>query len=143
MSEPVQGIGVHDLSVALRNGAILIDVREPHEFDEVHVPGAFLVPLQTVPDHVQDIPTDQKVYLICRSGGRSHHACEWLRKNDVDAINVLGGTLSWIEADLPTESGPAVSLRIMKGENAAGEASDDPSPNETPSNDPSANEVLS
>ena len=107
MSNPVPGIGVRELFDAMRDGATLIDVREPHEFHEVRASGALPIPLQTVPDHFPDIPKDRPVYVICRSGGRSHNACEWLRAQGVDAVNVLGGTLAWVEQELPVEHGPA------------------------------------
>lgn len=141
MSEPVKGIGVHDLSVEMRTGAVLIDVREPYEFDEVHVGGAVLVPLQTLPDHVENIRDHQSVYVICRSGGRSHSACEWLRGNDVNAINVLGGTLAWIEADLPTESGPASPVTFPGITKPVGMSK--ANPNDPKSNEPKSNRLPS
>ena len=109
MSDGVPGIGVNELHDALVDGAILFDVREPLEFAEVRASQAVLVPLQTVPDQLARFPTDRPVYVICRSGGRSHKACEWLRLNGVDAVNVLGGTLAWIDAGLPVADGAPVA----------------------------------
>jgi rhodanese-related sulfurtransferase len=116
MSNPVPGIGVNEVFELLRGGAPLVDVREPHEYDEVRAVGARLVPLQSVPQALATFPVDGPVYVICRSGARSHKACEWLRQQGVDAVNVLGGTLAWVDATLPTEAGPAAPQSIASGD---------------------------
>lgn len=105
MNDPVPGIGVAELGTALRLGGVLIDVREPDEYLEAHVGGARLVPLQSVPEVVAELSADQPVYVICLSGGRSHHAASFLRSEGIDAINVLGGTAAWVHAGLPYLSG--------------------------------------
>lgn len=102
---PVPAIDVDALRPLLEGGAPLVDVREPDEYQEAHAPGARLVPLGEVPDRVAEIPTEGTVYVICRSGGRSAKAVEYLRANGVDAVNVTGGTLAWIESGAPVESG--------------------------------------
>ena len=112
MSNPVPGIGVNEVFELVRGGAPLVDVREPHEYEEVRAISARLVPLQRVPDELATFPTSRPVYVICRSGGRSHQACEWLRMQGVDAVNVLGGTLAWVEEQLPTDSGSTPSPEI-------------------------------
>ena len=56
------------------------------------MPGAIPVPLATVPDELDDFPTEGPVYVICAAGGRSRRAAEFLRNNGVDAVNVAGGT---------------------------------------------------
>lgn len=101
----VPEIDVDALRQHLDEGAPLIDVREPSEYEEARAPGARLVPLADVPDRLGEIPTDRTVYVICRSGGRSARAVEYLRGNGVDAVNVTGGTLAWIESGAPVESG--------------------------------------
>ena len=105
MIGPVPEIGVAELQPKLRAGAVLLDVREPHEFVEVRAPQARNVPLQSVPDVVHDLPTDVPVYVICRSGGRSHNACAFLRDRGIDAVNVVGGTDAWVAAGIAVASG--------------------------------------
>ncbi|GAB3703964.1 rhodanese-like domain-containing protein [Corynebacterium nasicanis] len=84
--------------------AQLIDVREAEEFSEVHAAGATLIPLSEFAGRVGELDTDRDIYLICRSGGRSGRACEFLQENhDIAAINVEGGTLEWVAQGLPTE----------------------------------------
>jgi rhodanese-related sulfurtransferase len=86
-------------------GAPLIDVRQPDEYEEAHVPGAKLIPLGDLPDRLDEIPTDAPVYLICRSGGRSRRAAQFLIQGGIDATNVAGGTAAWIEAGKPVATG--------------------------------------
>src|SRR5262245_58957991 len=84
----------------------LIDVREPDEYDGAHVPGARLIHLGTVPDHVGDIDVNGgPVYVICAMRGRCRKAADYLRGQGIDAVNVAGGTNAWIEAGQPTDAG--------------------------------------
>lgn len=87
------------------NGAIVLDVRETGEYDEGHVPGARLIPLGEVPDRIADVPADRPLYVICRSGARSARAAEWLIGQGIDAVNIAGGTLGWIDAGQPVVAG--------------------------------------
>ena len=92
----ISEISVGDLADRLAEGRRLIDVREPHEYDEAHVPGAVLVPLATVPDELDAFRGEGPVYVICKSGGRSMRACEYVADQGIDAVNVEGGTTAWI-----------------------------------------------
>jgi rhodanese-related sulfurtransferase len=103
----VPEIDVAALADVLATGAVLIDVRELDEFEEARVPGGTLIPLATVPERLAEIPGSGAVYVVCRSGGRSRKACEFLRARGVDAINVGGGTLAWIESGRAVDRGPA------------------------------------
>ena len=76
----------------------LIDVREVSEYTEGHVPGAELVVLGTVPDNVDRFAGDGPTYVICKSGGRSMRAAEYVAEHGVEAINVAGGTMAWIRS---------------------------------------------
>ncbi len=98
-------IDIETLSSRLEAGATVFDVRQPHEYEEVRVPGVRLVPLAEVPDRVEEFATDDTVYVICRSGARSARAVEFLRAQGIDAVNVAGGTLRWIEAEKPVDTG--------------------------------------
>jgi len=88
-------VTVDDLEVALQNGARLVDVREPHEYEAGHVAGAVLVPLSTVPTSLDQFAADAPTYVICRSGARSYRACEFLEGQGLVGINVEGGTMAW------------------------------------------------
>ena len=90
-----------DIKEAVRRhqaGTTVIDVREPEEYLEGHVPGAPLIPLGTLPGRLDEVPADGQVLVICKSGGRSAHAVEQLRSAGIDAVNIAGGTMAWINA---------------------------------------------
>lgn len=98
-------IDVATLAQEVAAGSPVIDVRQPDEYAEAHVPGVRLVPLAEVPERLDDVPRDRAVYVICRSGARSGKAVEFYRSQGIDAINVAGGTLAWVEAGHPYETG--------------------------------------
>jgi rhodanese-related sulfurtransferase len=91
----ISEITVGELAELLESGSLLVDVREHHEFDEGHVPGAVHVPLATVPDNIEQFRGEGPTFVICRSGGRSLRACEFLSDRGVEVVNVAGGTLAW------------------------------------------------
>jgi rhodanese-related sulfurtransferase len=97
-------IDVATLAERRAEGATLIDVREDDEFATARVPGAQHIPLGQVVERIDEVPTEGTVYVICARGGRSAKAAEHFRSQGIDAVNVAGGTLSWIDAGLPTES---------------------------------------
>jgi rhodanese-related sulfurtransferase len=76
----------------------LIDVREPAEFFEAHVPGAVLIPMGQLPSRLEELPRDRTVYVICRSGNRSGAMGPLLDAHGFDSVNVVGGTLAWVRA---------------------------------------------
>ncbi len=86
-------------------GAAVIDVREPDEYAEGHVPGAASIPLATVADRSGQVPSSGEVLVICKSGGRSRQGAELLRTQGIDAVNVAGGTMAWIAAGHPVVTG--------------------------------------
>ena len=76
----------------------LIDVREQHEYDEANMDG-LLIPLGTIPEHIDKIAKDKPVVIHCRSGKRSANAISYLQSNhDFDnLINLEGGILAWLD----------------------------------------------
>jgi len=75
---------------------LIIDVREPDEYARGHIPGARLLPLGEVLARSRDLPTDQEIILVCRSGNRSGLAQEWLKaKGFRNVRNLAGGMQRW------------------------------------------------
>src|SRR5262245_41532374 len=103
--QSIPEISVDQLADRLADGAVLIDVREPDEYLGGHVPSARLVPLGEVPERLAEIPTDRTVYFICARGGRSRRAAEFSAPHGVDAVNVDGGTMGWLDSGRPVVSG--------------------------------------
>lgn len=72
----------------LKNGAVVIDVRTPEEFQEGHVQGSKNIPLQVISGHIEEIvKLGKPVITCCRSGARSGSAATILKQHGVDAIN--------------------------------------------------------
>ena len=97
-------ISVAELTKRFESGSpILIDVRTPAEFEEVHVPQAKNLPLDQLDPAALD--QSQPLLVICRSGGRGQKACEKLRAAGFAVSNVEGGTLAWEQAGYPVVRG--------------------------------------
>ncbi|WP_410562579.1 rhodanese-like domain-containing protein [Amycolatopsis sp. cmx-4-61] len=80
------------------DGLVLLDVREDDEWAAGHAPGAVHIPMGELPARVgelADLPDDQPIHVICRSGGRSARAAAWLNQSGWDAVNVAGGMGAW------------------------------------------------
>ena len=98
-------VGFDELASALAAGAPLYDVRMPEEYEEAHVPGAVLIPLPELSGRAEEIPKDQRVYVICATGGRSLAAAEALNGAGWDAVSVAGGTKGWAADGRPVVQG--------------------------------------
>ena len=82
---------------------LLLDVREPSEYDIVHLEGARLIPLNTLPHHIDSLPLDQEIVVYCHHGQRSLYATAYLhQKGYTDAINLAGGIDHWAAEIDPT-----------------------------------------
>ncbi|MCG8582842.1 MAG: rhodanese-like domain-containing protein [Bacteroidales bacterium] len=74
----------------------LIDVREPAELLEGKIAGSINIPMQQVPERLDEIPKDQPVVIYCHLGIRSAHVIEFLSKQGYDKlINLTGGYDAW------------------------------------------------
>ncbi|HVA60157.1 MAG TPA: rhodanese-like domain-containing protein [Mycobacteriales bacterium] len=95
------------LALAHAHGLRVVDVREPAEFGAGHVPGAENIPLAAVPTRLSEFPRDERVFVVCASGGRSYQAAEFLVQAGVDAVSVSGGTTAWMRAGHPVVVEPS------------------------------------
>ncbi len=101
-SQSLEAIDVYEASRRQAAGALLIDVREPAEWQQGHAPEAKLVPLGSIVSHLSEIPRDAEVLLICRSGNRSGTAQRRLLQLGYERVcNVSGGMNAWASAGLP------------------------------------------
>jgi rhodanese-related sulfurtransferase len=88
------------------DGIQLIDVREPNEYREGHIPGVTLVPLNTFLSQPQRYLSEDNVLFVCALGARSALACEMAAAIGFEKIyNLEGGTTAWAKAGLPIETG--------------------------------------
>lgn len=90
-------ISTKEVLEKLNNGEKLnmIDVREADEVAHGMVPGAKHIPLGDIPNRLDEIDKDHQYVMICRSGGRSGNACNFLSEQGYDVMNMTGGMLYW------------------------------------------------
>lgn len=87
-------------------GAFILDVREPDEWNTVHIPGATLIPLGQLEARVNEVPKDKEVVVVCRSGNRSKQGRDILKNAGFTQVtSMAGGMTQWSAAGLPTAAG--------------------------------------
>ncbi len=91
------------------DGAFLLDVREPDEWEAGRAAEATWIPMGEVSARQGELPEDQAILVICRVGGRSARVTEALLAAGYDAMNVAGGMQAWAEAGygVVTDAGAA------------------------------------
>jgi rhodanese-related sulfurtransferase len=102
-----QQISVDEAAQLREEGVFILDVREPQEWEAGHIPGATLIPLGQIPDRLDEIPQDQPVVVVCRSGNRSGQATQFLRQSGYGlTTSMSGGMNQWAAANLEIVAGP-------------------------------------
>ncbi|MDF2671154.1 MAG: rhodanese-like protein [Paenibacillus sp.] len=80
---------------------IVIDVREPEEYEVAHIPGVPLIPMGDIIDQLDDLDTAKEYVFVCRSGRRSLEVAKYFKANGFERVhNHLGGMLDWQSAGL-------------------------------------------
>jgi rhodanese-related sulfurtransferase len=87
----VPTVGVADVPA----DAPLLDVREPDEWAAGHAPTARLLPMSELIERIDELPDDDPLYVVCRSGGRSARVVAYLAAQGYPAVNVDGGMQAW------------------------------------------------
>lgn len=90
----IDTVTVNDVPV----DAAILDVREDYEWVAGHAETALHIPLDQLPERIGELDPDQDLYVICRTGGRSFRAVQWLSGQGYSALNVAGGMDQWLEA---------------------------------------------
>jgi rhodanese-related sulfurtransferase len=86
---------------------LLVDVRTPAEYEEVHIQGSLLHPLTRLkPEQIRETAANRGVCVVCRTGSRSREGAEKLQAAGMGDVQVLeGGVQGWTEAGLPVKRG--------------------------------------
>ena len=83
---------------------LVVDVREVDEFEAGHIPGLINLPLSELEERYDELDEDRTILLVCRTGGRSDRAAQFLYAMGYEnLINVDGGTLAWAQSGYPLE----------------------------------------
>ena len=102
-------IDVQTFAAAQADGALIVDVSEPREYLDGHVPGAVLMPLPQVLARQSELLQRRPVFVVCVSGLRSRTVTDWLRARGIEAVSVAGGTTAWAAHGHPVVRGPTAS----------------------------------
>jgi len=97
----MEQITVHELKAKLDNKEkfILLDVREPEEFEMCHIQGSILIPLSEFEDHLKDFKKDGVYIVHCKSGERSVEAIQMMQDHGFEnCTTVEGGILEWADS---------------------------------------------
>jgi adenylyltransferase/sulfurtransferase len=103
---PAGDISVTELKARMDSGdaPMIVDVREPAEFEICRIPGAVLIPLGQLASRLGELDPAQEVVLQCKVGGRSANATAYLRRAGfARARNLTGGILAWIDQVDPSQ----------------------------------------
>jgi rhodanese-related sulfurtransferase/rubrerythrin len=97
---PVKSVDFNEtksmIDQAQGDGVILLDVRQPKEYQQAHIPGATLIPLPELGDRLDEVDRDNPVLIYCATGGRSRVAAQMMAGNGFKNIyNVAGGIKAW------------------------------------------------
>ena len=79
---------------------LFLDIREPHEINYGHIRGATLIPMNSIPQRLSEIPGEQTVVVYCAAGARSYGVAHYLREQGIgDSWSLIGGIGAWLEQD--------------------------------------------
>src|SRR3954468_10788973 len=106
-SQAIPTMSVHDLSQRLNDqDIVVIDVREPFEYDIARIDTAQLIPLGELAERVDELPRDKQIVVMCKTGARSASATAFLRQQGFSNVyNLQGGITAWameIDPEMPT-----------------------------------------
>lgn len=99
-------ISVAQAAEKRNSGAFILDVREQEEWDSVHIPDATLIPLGQLESRLSEVPRDQEIVVVCRSGNRSATGRDILRQAGFENVTSMAGGMNiWQAQGFPTASG--------------------------------------
>ena len=87
-------------------GTFVLDVRTQEEWDEYHAPNTTLIPLDELEARLSELPADQDIVVVCRSGNRSQQARDILLDAGFSATSMAGGLKEWYAKGYPVEGAP-------------------------------------
>ena len=99
---PIKEVSAEEAKAKQKTGAVIVDVREPYEWQEGYIPGAKLIPLHRLSGRVQELDPTKEVIAVCRSGNRSKSAALILQRAGFAQVSSMaGGMTSWTRHHFP------------------------------------------
>lgn len=105
-NNPAREVSVDKAYQMYQSGTFVLDVRTQEEWDEYHAPNATLIPLDQLPNRLNEIPKDQEILVVCRSGNRSQEGRDILLSAGYNATSMTGGLKEWFAKGYPIEGAP-------------------------------------
>jgi rhodanese-related sulfurtransferase len=99
-------VSVDEALALYQSGALVLDVSWPVEWDEYHLPGATLIPLDQLFNRYNELPRDRQILVVSRSGGSSQQARELLVDAGFNAVSMGGSLSEWYAKGYPIDGAP-------------------------------------
>lgn len=99
-------VSVDEAYQMYQEGTFVLDVRTQEEWNEFHAPNTTLIPLDELASRVGELPKDQPILVVCRSGNRSQTGRDILLQAGFDATSMTGGLNEWRAKGYTVVSGP-------------------------------------
>ncbi len=99
-------VSVDEAHQMYAEGTFVLDVRTVEEWNEYHAPNTTLIPLDELSARVNELPKDQPIVVVCRSGNRSQTGRDILLGAGFNATSMTGGLNAWRDSGYPTVNGP-------------------------------------
>jgi rhodanese-related sulfurtransferase len=85
-----------------QKGALFLDVRTQQEWDQGHISGSILIPLDVLQSRMNELPRDKDIVVVCKSGARSKEGAVILRQAGFTRVTCMtGGIEAWVAAGYP------------------------------------------
>ena len=89
-------VEVLELKKMLKNNeVVLLDVREPYEIEICNVKGSLFIPMNEIPQNIEQLDKEKRYAVMCHSGVRSLYVSNYLNSLGFSTLNVVGGIERW------------------------------------------------
>ena len=96
-------VSVDEAYQMYQDGVFFLDVRTPEEWNEFHAPNSTLIPLDQLQNRLDEVPTDQPIVVVCRSGNRSQQGRDILLEAGINQVTSMSGGLNeWVASGYPS-----------------------------------------
>ena len=99
-------VGTQEAYQMYQDGTFVLDVRTQEEWNDFHAPNTTLIPLDELANRLNELPKDQPILVVCRSGNRSQAGRDILLQAGFNATSMNGGLNAWRDSGYPVVSGP-------------------------------------
>ena len=100
-------VSVDEAYELYQEGVFFLDVRTQEEWNDFHAPNSTLIPLDQLPNRLDELPSDQPIVVVCRSGNRSQSGRDILLEAGFSEVaSMSGGLTEWVSQGYPSVSGP-------------------------------------